>query len=82
MAEPLELLCRFSSIVSVTIVWYKSGQPLDTSNDLYVFYNDGRLVILNVTRADEGIYHCEIQSREGNVDGFPLNVTIARTLFV
>ena len=62
--------------MSVTIVWYKDGQPLDASENL-VFYDDGRLVILNVADSDAGRYHCEIQSSEGDATGFPLNVSIA-----
>lgn len=79
--EPLELLCRYRSIVSVTIVWRKNGQNLN-SNERLVFYTDGRLVILNVTDSDEGMYRCEIRSREGNVNGYPLNVTLAGVLSI
>jgi hemicentin len=76
--EPLELLCRYQSMVSVSIVWYKDGQHFNASTR-FVFYNDGRLVILNVKDSDAGSYHCEIQSSEGNATGFPFNVSIAES---
>ena len=75
--EPLVLPCGYRSVVSVDIAWTKNGAPLSDIDERYVFYPDGRLVILSTTDSDAGVYQCEIRSSEGNVSGYALNVSMA-----
>ncbi|XP_068677677.1 uncharacterized protein [Montipora foliosa] len=64
--ETIQLLCEAVSPIELLYVWYKNGEPLEDTNST-------RLVLSNVTRESEGVYHCKVSNSRGSTMS---NITI------
>lgn len=64
--ETIHLLCEAASPIELLYTWYKNDELLEDTNST-------KLVLANISRENEGVYHCEVSNNRGTTMS---NITI------